>query len=85
MRSDTGASAGWRARRSSQRIDASRIETGEIGDETCLVFEAAQIENERLVLDASDHRNRQRTQRGRERLQRPAAARARAESKTGAG
>ena len=45
-----------------------RIETGEIGGEACLVFEAAQVEQERLVLDASDHRNRQPAQRRCERL-----------------
>src|SRR5262245_39652665 len=66
--------AGLRARRSSHRIDTSRREVREIGYEAFFVFEAAQVEYERLLLDTSDQRDRQRAQRGCKRLQLLAAA-----------
>ncbi len=48
------------AKASSQRIGLLRdIERGEIGDEAVFVVEAAQVEDQGLVLDAADHRNRQ--------------------------
>ena len=61
-------------RGSSQRTAVSvERERGEIVDEARFVFEATQVEDDRLILDAADHRYRKPPQRGRQRSQAAAA------------
>jgi hypothetical protein len=68
----SAATSGWGAISarlavlSARRMFASEIKHGEIGRECRFVFEAAQVEDVRAVLDASDHRNGKLAQRSRD-------------------